>query len=101
MNRTTIVFGALVLGLGGCSSVNGGGPVQVAADTWMISREDRTPLFCSLDTLRADVHRDADSFAHERGKVATSVHEREKAAGYMQWPSIEYVFKLVDPPARP
>lgn len=99
--RFRMAFLAMVL-LGGCAS--NPGIVQLAPDTYILTREDRAGIFGSASALKARVISEANAFAESQGKIAIPLSSNEKPVGGPgQWASVEYQFRVVektDPEAK-
>jgi hypothetical protein len=91
--QTMAVFAA-VLAIVGCANP---GPVQVAPDTYLISRTDKGGVFGNASAMKASVIADADAFARSKGKVAVPVTSKEHPMHIGSFASFDYQFRLVDP----
>lgn len=78
--------------------------VQIAPDTYILTRTSKAGIFASMAKLKAGVIRDANAFAAKQGKIAVVISARETPVGGPgQWPMFEYQFRVVsedDPEAR-
>lgn len=81
-----------VTGLSGCFSPE---IVQIAPDTYMISKSSAAGAFANTSALKAEAIREANEFAEKQGKVAVGISAKElrPAQGF---PSFEYQFKVLD-----
>jgi len=79
---------------GGCANP---GPVQVSADTYLISRTDKGGIFGNESALQASVYADANKFAESKGKVVLpiSTHATPLEVG-RHFATFDYQFRLVD-----
>ena len=96
-SKVTVKIAVLLCALAviGCSN----SPVmEVGGDTYTIARDDHAGIFGNMNSFRAEVLKDADDFAKEKGKEAVRVSYWEKPVGTApaDWARIEYTFKLVD-----
>ena len=92
--RKALAVCAAALALAACANP---GPVQVAPDTYLISRTDKGGVFGNASAMKASVIADADAFARSRGKVAVPVSSKEHPMHIGSFASFDYQFRLVDP----
>jgi hypothetical protein len=79
----------------GCASPPG--VVQLSPDTYMVAKEDHGGVFGSMIKLKAEVIREANSFAEKQGKIAIPISAKEiPITRPMMWASFEYQFRVVD-----
>lgn len=98
MTRTTKGSAALLLAtalslLCGCATTTT--PLQLSADTYLISKTSSAGAFASRAGMQAKVIKEANEFAASRGKVAVcrAANWERPARGF---PTFEYQFILVD-----
>lgn len=91
----TCIFSSFLVG---CANP---GIVQLSGDTYMLARTDKAGIFGNPSSLKAEVIRDAQSFAASQGKIAIPVASNEIPLQVgRSFASYEYQFKLVDPGSR-
>ena len=91
---STILIGWAALLVAGCQNP---GVVQIAPNTYLLSREDHGGIFGTASGLKAGVFRDADAFAERQGKAEIPVTAREHPVGILaDWASFELTFRIVD-----
>lgn len=92
MKRFALIAG---LTLAGCANP---GIVQIAPDTYMISRTDKGGIFGNASAMKAEAFQEANDFAAAKGKVAIPVTVQEQpmrvGAGFA---SIDIQFRTVEP----
>lgn len=72
------------------------GIVQMAPDTYFLSRADRGGIFGNAAAMTSDVIREATEFAQQRGKVAVPVSLNTTPVYPGHFATVEYQFRLVD-----
>ncbi|TEW53256.1 SHOCT domain-containing protein [Psychromonas sp. RZ22] len=74
------------------------GVVEISPDTYVLFRDDHGGIFGNAGALRADVIRDANTFAKSKGKIAVPVSSTYTPIGNGpgQWASFEYQFRVVN-----
>jgi hypothetical protein len=70
--------------------------VQMAPDTYFLSRADHGGIFGNAETMTADVIGEATQFAQERGKVAVPISLNTTPAFPGHFATVRYQFRLVD-----
>ncbi len=72
--------------------------VEISPDTYVLFRDDHAGIFGNTGALRADVIRDANTFAKSKGKIAIPISSTFTPIGNGpgQWASFEYQFRVVD-----
>jgi len=80
--------------LSGC--VSNPGVVELSPGTYMLSRVDHGGIFGNEAALQADVVREANEFAKNKGKVAYAVSSHLDPMRPGHFASFEYQFRLVD-----
>lgn len=94
--QSKLVFSALALSCAlffvtGCTTA----PLQLSADTYMISKSSSAGMFASQGGMQAKVIKEANKFAASKGKiaVAVSMHWDKPVIGF---PTFTYQFIIVD-----
>lgn len=96
----TLKWIPLVLVLTACANV---GVVQVAPDTYLLSKQDNAGIFGNFARFKAEVIQEANDFAKTKAKVAIPVTMSETPAGPGRFATFQYQFRLVnasDPDAQ-
>ena len=70
--------------------------VQIAPDTYSISRTDHGHIFGNAGKMKTKVMKEAEEFADSKGKVAVVRHIQEEPMRPGQFASIEYTFWVLD-----
>jgi hypothetical protein len=70
--------------------------VQMAPDTYSISRTDHGGIFGNAGKMRTKVIQEANDFAQSKGKVAVMSYIQENPMGAANFASIEYTFWVLD-----
>ena len=71
--------------------------VQVAPDTYLITKVDYSGIFGNMSDLKVQVIREANEFAEKQGKIAIPITTRENPITRpMMFASFEYQFRVVD-----
>ena len=83
----------LILALGACANA---GVVQVAPDTYLLSKQDNTGIFGNFARFKTEVIQEANDFAKTQGKVAIPVTMNETPAGPGRFATFQYQFRIVD-----
>ena len=91
--NNALLLAALMAICSGCAS---SGPLQLSANTYMISKTSKAGAFASRGAIQAKVIREANEFAKKQGKVAvaTGTEWDRPTTGF---PTFTYQFMLVDP----
>lgn len=90
MNLTVLLFVATI---GGCATSE---VIPMGTDTYMISQTSAGGVFKSMSSLKAEVIKQANSFAESKGKVAVPIAAKESPSYPGHMPNFEYQFRLVD-----
>lgn len=72
------------------------GVVQLSADTYLLSRNDKAGVFGNVSKLKAGVIEDANRFAESKGKVAIPISQDSTPAYPLHFATFDYQFRLVD-----
>ncbi len=91
MNSIKLIPAVLVLAA--CANV---GVVQVAPDTYLLSKQDNAGIFGNFARFKAEVIQEANDFAKTKAKVAIPVTMNETPAGPGRFATFQYQFRLVD-----
>ena len=83
---------ALVLALCSCSST---GPVELSPGVYLISKSSAAGMFTDLAKFKAEVIREANTFAASKGKACLPIKTSDSFPTH-GFPSVEYQFELVD-----
>ena len=83
----------VVLALAACANA---GVVQVAPDTYLLSKQDNAGIFGNFARFKTEVIQEANDFAKTKGKVAIPVTMNETPAGPGRFATFQYQFRLVD-----
>lgn len=73
------------------------GVVEVAPDTFLLSKQDNAGIFGNFARFKTEVIQEANAFAKSRGKVAIPVTMNETEAAPGRFATFQYQFRLVDP----
>lgn len=98
MNTLKLIPAALILAA--CANA---GVVQVAPDTYLLSKQDNAGIFGNFARFKTEVIQEANDFAKTKGKVAIPVTMNESPAGPGRFATFQYQFRLVgasDPAAQ-
>lgn len=87
-----IIVSAIAVILASCANP---GVVQTGPNTYVVSRSSAAGAFANTSMLKAEVIREANTFAAEKGKVAEGISLKEDRP-LQGFPSCEYQFKLAD-----
>ena len=90
--RTTLLL-PLVLSLLACANA---GVVQVAPDTYILSKQDNAGIFGNFARFKTEVIQEANDFAKAKGKVAIPGTMNETTAAPGRFATFQYQFRLVD-----
>ncbi|NWF47947.1 SHOCT domain-containing protein [Hydrogenophaga sp. D2P1] len=91
MNALKLIPAILVLAA--CANA---GVVQVAPDTYLLSKQDNAGIFGNFARFKTEVIQEANDFATGKGKVAIPVTMNETPAGPGRFATFQYQFRLVD-----
>lgn len=83
----------VVLVLTACANA---GVVQVAPDTYLLSKQDNAGIFGNFPRFKTEVIQEANDFATGKGKVAIPVTMNETPAGPGRFATFQYQFRLVE-----
>ena len=101
--RLVFLLGAISLAfiVNGCANPQ---IVKMSPDTYMLARADRAGIFGNAATMKADVIREANEFAANKGKIAIPLSLKEIPLAPGRLATVEYQFRIVDesdPEVRP
>ena len=94
MKKIVLTFAAVAAAFAGCANP---GIVKMSPDTYMLTRTDKGGIFGNASAMKADVIREATTFAEQQGKVAIPLSTKETPMRPGQFASFEYQFRVVDP----
>lgn len=102
MTTFKVFFLALVCGLVTACASNPG-VVQLSPDTYLLAKSDKAGIFGNAASFKAEVIREANSFAAAQGKVAIPIALNQTPVGPGRLATIEYQFRVLssaDPEVR-
>jgi hypothetical protein len=91
IGATLIAFTAT---LGGC--VSNPGIVKTSSDTYKLARTDKGGSLGDVASTKADMIRQADSFAASQGKVVVPIAMKEEPLAVQGFTAVEFQFQIVD-----
>ena len=86
----------LVLALG-CTSFKKPEVVATGQNSYLLSRASKVMGWGNLGEMKAEVYREAKSFAEKQGKVAVEISRNEAPVAFGHYAFFELRFRLADP----